>query len=153
MALQNTKYLVRELGGPLTTQVTSKPSLLGANEVLIHVKSIAVNPADYKMIDQGHRITAWPLVPGLDGAGVVDRVGEAVQRFSPGDRVTAQFVPGERGASYQTFAAVKEDSVARIPDSWSFENAASLGYVAIISKSIVNLAYQCFPAGFPISLR
>ncbi|KAJ5224966.1 hypothetical protein N7468_006191 [Penicillium chermesinum] len=79
------------------------------------------------MIDQGHRFTSWPLVPGLDGAGVVDQVGAAVERFSPGDRVAALFAPGDRSASYQEFSVVKETSVAKIPDAWSFESAASLG--------------------------
>lgn len=137
MALKNTKYLVRELGGPLVAQIGAKPAVLEANEVLIQIKCIAINPADYKMIDQGHRITSWPLVPGLDGAGVVDQVGEAVKRFTLGDRVVAQFMPGDRSGSFQTFAAVKEDSVAKIPHAWSFESAASLGYVEVMTHRII----------------
>ena len=81
------------------------------------------------MIDSGHRVTSWPLVPGLDGAGVVDAIGSEVNSFAVGDRVLATFVSGNRGASFQEFAVVDEKMVAKIPDDWRFEDAAGLGFV------------------------
>lgn len=110
-------------------ETTTKPTILDPTEILIRLKAIAINPADCKMIDQGHRITSWPLVPGLDGAGIVEAVGTDVNDFGLGDRVLALFTPGNRGGSYQTFAVVQERTVAKIPTTWSFEDAATLGYV------------------------
>lgn len=129
MASQNTKYLVRSQGSPLEAITTSIPTLVEPNDVLIRLKAVAINPADCKMIDQGHRITSWPLVPGMDGAGVVEATGRDVRRFAVGDEVVAMFTPGDRGASFQTFAVVSEARVAKKPASWSFEDAATLGCV------------------------
>lgn len=81
------------------------------------------------MIDSGHRVTSWPLVPGLDGAGVVEAVGSEVNSFVVGNRVLATFVSGNRGASFQTFAVVDEKMIAKIPGHWPFEEAAGLGSV------------------------
>jgi len=103
---------------------------------MIRLKAIAINPADIKMIDQGHRVTSWPLVPGLDGAGVVEAVGEHVKRFKVGDEVLASFGGGGRGASYQEVAVVKEGIGARKPEAWGWEEAASLPCV---------LAFLSFP--------
>lgn len=129
MALHNTKYLIREIGGPLIPTVASKPASIGPTEVLIGMKAIAINPADYKMIDYGHRAAPWPLVPGLDGAGVVEEVGDQVQNIALGDRVLALFTPGDRSASCQSFAMVSDSAVAKIPPTWTLEDAATLGYV------------------------
>ena len=79
------------------------------------------------MIDSGHRVTRYPFIPGLDGAGTVHAVGTSVTRFTVGDEVLAMFAAGsENGGSYQTHAVVEEGMVAKKPASWSTEEAASL---------------------------
>ncbi|KAK3369342.1 chaperonin 10-like protein [Lasiosphaeria ovina] len=127
MSTQNTQYAALGQGQPLTTQTSAKPALEAADEVLMRVRAVAINPADYKMVGQGQRGAVWPLVPGLDGAGVVEAVGADVRRFAVGDRVLAMFSPAaNRTASFQTHAVLREQKVARIPDAWSFEEAAGL---------------------------
>lgn len=137
MASENTRYLVKEKGGPLVATRAAKPTITDPTEVLIRLKAIAINPADCKMIDQGQRVNSWPLVPGLDGAGVVEAVGSDVKRFTVGDEVLAMFSAGDRGGSYQELAVVQETMVAKKPGTWSFEDAASLGCVAFFSSSSV----------------
>ena len=84
------------------------------------------------MIDLGHRVTSWPIVPGLDGAGVVEAVGDDVKNFAVGDEVLSLFMAGDKGASYQEFAVVREGMVARKPKTWAWEEAASLGFVVLL---------------------
>ncbi|KAH7163586.1 putative alcohol dehydrogenase [Dactylonectria estremocensis] len=127
MESQNTKYLVPAQGNLLVPKVTTRPTIMEPTEVMIRLKTVAINPADCKMIDQGHRITSWPLVPGLDGAGIVEAVGEKVKRVGPGDMVLALFAPGDRGGSFQKLAVVQEKMVTKVPTTWSFEDAATLG--------------------------
>jgi NADPH:quinone reductase-like Zn-dependent oxidoreductase len=129
MALNFSKWLVRQKGGSLEAMIAPKPLVLQPTEVLIRVKAIAINPADYKMIDQGHRVTSWPLVPGLDGAGVIEQVGDKAGDFMDGDRVLALFTPGDSSGSYQEYAVVQGKDVAKIPATWSLEEAATLGFV------------------------
>jgi len=145
MASENTKLLVRGQGSPLEAITTSKPTITEPNEVMIRLKVIAINPVDCKMIDQGHRVTSWPLVPGLDGAGVVEAVGDDVKNFSVGDEVLAMFTAGDRGGAFQNFAVVQEAMVAKKPTTWSFEDAATLGYVVFVFPLLL-----CYPFLFAV---
>jgi NADPH:quinone reductase-like Zn-dependent oxidoreductase len=141
MASENTEILVREKGSHLEVITTAKSTIIEPNEVMVRVKAIAINPADCKMIDQGHRVTSCPLVPGLDGAGVVEAVGAHVKNFALGDEVLAMFTAGNRGSAFQNFAVVQEMMVAKKPTSWSFEDAATLGYFIL---SFIYLGYYFF---------
>jgi NADPH:quinone reductase-like Zn-dependent oxidoreductase len=47
-------------------------------------------------------VQKWPVVFGSDGAGVVDAVGEGVEKFKKGDEVMAKFARGtDKGGSFQ----------------------------------------------------
>jgi NADPH:quinone reductase len=60
-----------------------------ADEVLIDVHAASVSYMDYLMICGGYQLRPpLPYVPGTDAAGVVVAVGEDVDRFHPGDRVS-----------------------------------------------------------------
>lgn len=126
----NVKYLACEKNKPLVRTVATKPTDLEPNEVLIRLKAIAINPADCKTIDEGHRADSWPLVPGLDGSGIVEAIGKSVENFLPGDDVLAMFSCTDRGGSYQNFAVVPEGMVAKKPAAWSFEDASTVAYVS-----------------------
>ena len=58
----------------------------------------------------------FPMVPGADGAGVVDAVGEGTVRFSPGDDVFGQLLMAPLGSAgtYAEYVAVTEAA----PLSW-----------------------------------
>jgi len=60
----------------------------GADELVIDVKSIGVNPADTYMRGGAYAIVPeLPYIPGGDASGIVSAVGEGVSRFEVGDRV------------------------------------------------------------------
>lgn len=59
----------------LQTRLTPKP---GPDELLIAVKSVALNPADAYMRDQGVFIPTYPTVIGFDLSGLVLEVGHNV---------------------------------------------------------------------------
>lgn len=60
----------------------------GAGEVRVRVRAASVNPIDWKLVTgaMGEAPTG-PVVPGFDGAGVVDEVGEGVTDVAVGDDV------------------------------------------------------------------
>src|SRR4051794_20804448 len=115
MATENTRILVDEKGGPLNVNTAEKPFATDPKDVVIRLKAIAINPADCKMIDQGQRVSSWPFVPGLDGSGVVEAVGDEVSTVAIRDEVLALFTAGDRSGSYQKYAVVKENMVAKKP--------------------------------------
>jgi NADPH:quinone reductase-like Zn-dependent oxidoreductase len=57
--------------------------------VVIRNKFAAVNPADWKVQDNGSFIRCYPVVLGEDVAGDVVEVGEGVTHVKKGDRVIA----------------------------------------------------------------
>ncbi|KAJ5899571.1 hypothetical protein N7495_004315 [Penicillium taxi] len=61
----------------LQTRPTPKP---GPDKLLIAVKSVALNPADAYMRDQGLFIPMYPMVIGFDMAGLVREVGNNVPK-------------------------------------------------------------------------
>ncbi|KAH8691552.1 chaperonin 10-like protein [Talaromyces proteolyticus] len=97
--------------------------------ILVKTVSVAVNPADWKLI----AFLAPPAVlVGSDYSGVVEAVGKDVKKeFSQGDRVCG-FVHGcnavqpEDGA-FAEYIVAKGDLQMKIPDSMSFQEAATLG--------------------------
>ncbi len=61
------------------------PAITG-NQVLVRMKAVALNHLDI-WVRRGIPGVPLPLIPGSDGAGIVEAVGEKVQRFKPGDEV------------------------------------------------------------------
>ncbi|GAP99989.1 alcohol dehydrogenase catalytic domain-containing protein [Leptolyngbya sp. NIES-2104] len=104
------------------------------NHVLIRVKATSVNPVDCK-IRQGAVPDISPEFPAIlhgDVAGVVEAVGEGVQRFSVGDEVygCAGGVRG-MGGTLAEFMLADADLIAKKPRSLGMREAAALPLVAI----------------------
>lgn len=58
---------------------------------------------------------------GLEFSGIVTRVGARVHDFSPGDKVM-----GFGSACFASHVVTRADAVARMPEEWSFEAAATV---------------------------
>src|SRR5262249_41898769 len=61
----------------------------GPGEVRIAIRAAALNHLDL-FVREGIPGVPLPQIPGGDGAGVVDRLGEGVDEVTPGDRVLIQ---------------------------------------------------------------
>lgn len=59
----------------------------GPGEIRVEVKASAVNHIDHWQTQGRPKPKSFPHVPGSDGAGIVDAVGEGVTRFAVGDEV------------------------------------------------------------------
>lgn len=105
----------------------------GPNELLIGVKSVALNPVDYYQRDRGIFLTQYPAVLGSDVAGIVLSTGSDVSPDAPqpGTRVAA-FATGfyEGGnpdyGSLQTRVLASASMVVVLPDSITFNEASLL---------------------------
>ncbi|KAJ5167022.1 uncharacterized protein N7482_005803 [Penicillium canariense] len=84
----------------LQTRPTPKP---GPDELLIAVKSVALNPADTHMRDHGLFIPTYPTVTGFDMAGLVLEVGDNVHTDATDDSSGSSFRPGTRVAAYAAY--------------------------------------------------
>jgi NADPH:quinone reductase-like Zn-dependent oxidoreductase len=96
--------------------------------ILVRVRAVALNPTDWKHIT----FVDAPVTIGCDFAGDVVEVGKGVTKaWEKGDRVCgfvhgANVVQTEDGA-FGEYLVAKADVQMRIPDSLSYEEAATLG--------------------------
>ncbi|NLR68208.1 NADP-dependent oxidoreductase [Chitinophaga varians] len=105
---------VSEFKGTPTLMDLPKPAIRPGT-VLIKVQAAGMNPFDWKMTDgimnNGKTPHQFPLIMGVDGAGVIEEVGEGVTRFKKGDLVYGQFIHMPIGeGSYAEYAIVPEKS-------------------------------------------
>ena len=117
--------LVREFGGPEVLREEEVPlPVPGEGEVLIELEASGVNRADVLTRSGGYHAAGQPpIVPGLEGSGVVREVGASVTGVGVGDRV---FAFGGRPGFYAAYAAVPEGRVVEMPDGLDWDSAAAL---------------------------
>ena len=114
---------IRQPGGPEELQIVDVPvGEPGPGEVRIRHHAIGLN-----FIDVYHRTGLYPLAMpagiGMEGAGVVEAVGEGVTHLQPGDRAAyASQPPG----SYCEVRVMPAQCVCRLPDAIGFETAAGM---------------------------
>jgi len=124
----------------LTQVEKSKPE---PNQILVHVRAIALNPVDWKMAKYGFLIKSYPVVLGCDVAGVVEEIGSEVTDFKVGDEVFGLSSIGVSGA-FQEFTLLESDLAAKKPTNISFEQAATLP-VGALTACLQVFHYFGFP--------
>jgi NADPH:quinone reductase-like Zn-dependent oxidoreductase len=121
-----------EYGGPEVQEFVDlpKPSP-GPDEILVRVKSAAVNPVDFK-IRQGMLKDFIPLeLPaefGSELSGVVAGIGQDVDGFAVGDEVFGSPVPTH--GAFSEYTVISAAATAKEPAQVSFHDAATLAVAA-----------------------
>ncbi len=105
-----------------------------ADELLIRVRATTVNRTDcgfrsaeyaiIRFVGGGLLKPRHPIL-GCEYAGEVVAVGDRVTRFAPGDRVFG-FDDARFGSHAEYRISRQTDALARIPDGWTYEEAAPL---------------------------
>src|SRR5690606_30738515 len=123
---------MQRYGGPdvLSEQEADLPSY-GDYQVLVELYATSVNPVDANiragLVQEVFPVDSFPHILGLDLAGIVKEVGDAVTRFKPGDRVFGIAISG----TYAEYAVAEESQLASLPDDVSFEKAGASPAVAL----------------------
>jgi putative PIG3 family NAD(P)H quinone oxidoreductase len=119
-----TVVAISEPGGPLVLKPERRPvPHPGPGEILIRVRAAGVNRPDVLQ-----RQGAYPPppgasdLPGLEASGEVAAVGDGVQRWRSGDKVTA-LTPG---GGYAEYVVVHETNALPIPHGFTFTEAAAI---------------------------
>jgi NADPH:quinone reductase-like Zn-dependent oxidoreductase len=118
-----------ELGGPdvlrIEDEVVPEP---GPGEVRVQVKAIGLNRAETLFRSGNYIETATlPASLGLEAAGVVEMVGEGVDGFSAGDKVSV--IPPKSMAtspSYRVLANFPAKLLVKHPPSLGWQQAAAV---------------------------
>lgn len=142
--------LLDQIAGPLQVREVPPPEAPEGG-VVVQVRATGLCRSDWHAW-AGHDDIALPHVPGHELAGVVSAVGDGVERWQVGDRVTVPFVEGcgrcvwcksgnaqvcpdqeqpgfTHWGSFAEYVALHaaDTNLVAIPDAVSFEAAAGLG--------------------------
>lgn len=107
----------------------------GANDLLVEVRAVSVNPVDTKVRQRPNPSGDWRVL-GWDAAGVVVATGPAVAGFRPGDAV---YYAGDitRPGSNAEFHLVDHRFAALKPQRLDFAAAAALPLTAITAWEVL----------------
>jgi alcohol dehydrogenase, propanol-preferring len=78
--------VLRQIRSPLALEERPDPAV-GAGEVLLEVDACAVCRTDLHVVDGDLPTPKLPIIPGHEIVGRVDRIGEGVRGFEPGEPV------------------------------------------------------------------
>lgn len=136
MSIQMQAVVVQEHGAPEHMKLVQQPMPQPQpHQVLLRMTMTSVNFADVKARRAPYRHFQAPFVPGFDGVGVIEEVGDAVVALSAGQRVAAYV----KGGSYASHALADEVLCYPLPDEVSDQDAASIG-VAITAYNALHWA-------------
>ena len=144
-------YEIREFGIDklaIAERDTLQPQ---ANEVLVKFHAFSLNYRDLMLVrGEYNPRTKFPAVPFSDGAGEIVAVGDGVSKWKVGNRVCPIFMQGwiDGEVSAETarttlggggdldgvlreFGAFSENSIVKIPENLSYEEAATLPCAAV----------------------
>ena len=126
-------------GGPEVFAIQTRPlPIPGADDLLIQVRSSAINRAD--LLQRIGRYPAPPGVPadipGLEFAGEVVACGTSVTGWAVGERVCGLV----GGGAHAEYVVTHASAVARFPDqvSWQVAGAAPEAYITAYDAMVIQ---------------
>jgi len=130
---------IEALGGPDVLRVVDLPKPTPkSGEILVAQAAIGIN-----FIDTYHRTGLYPIkLPsglGMEGAGLVEAVGDGVTRFKAGDRVA--YASGPIGA-YAEFHVVNAERAVKVPDGVPLTTAAAALLKGMTAEFLLR---RCYP--------
>ncbi len=128
-----------ETGGPEVLRWEDfDPGRPGPGEVLLRHEAIGLN-----FIDVYHRTGLYPLsalpgTPGMEGAGVVEAVGEKVTEVDVGDRVAYAGIPP---GAYAEVRVIPAHRLVKLPKSISTRQGASMMLQGMTARYLLHGCY------------
>ncbi|MDC3169621.1 quinone oxidoreductase [Paracoccaceae bacterium] len=116
-------YQKQDIDQPLANQIQIKNTAIGVNYHDVYVRS-----GLYKTL-------TLPGIPGCEASGIVEKIGDNVEGFEVGERVT--FCTREYGA-YASHINISHDKVIKIPDFLSDKLVATSFLRAMTVEMLIN---------------
>jgi NADPH2:quinone reductase len=129
-----------ETGGPEVLRWEEyDPGQPGPGEALVRQEAVGLN-----FIDVYHRTGLYPLpsfpaTPGMEGAGIVEAVGQGVTEVSVGDRVAYAGLPPGAYAEIRTIPAHR---LVKLPEGISTRQAAAMMLQGMTARYLLHGCYK-----------
>jgi putative PIG3 family NAD(P)H quinone oxidoreductase len=131
--------VITRFGGPEVLEIQNVPKPQpGPDEVLVHVRSSALNRADLLQRAGGYAPPpgAPQNISGLEFAGEVAELGTNAQRWHKGDRVMG--ITG--GGAHAEFVTTHQDALAAVPPNLEWPAAGAVPEVFITAHDALQQA-------------
>jgi NADPH2:quinone reductase len=131
---------IYETGGPEVMRWEPfDPGAPGPGEARVRHEAVGLN-----FIDVYHRTGLYPLpslpaVPGMEGAGIVEAIGEGVTEVSVGERVAYAGLPPGAYAQIRTIPAHR---LVSLPESIAFEQAAGMMLQGMTARYLIRGCFR-----------
>ena len=130
--------IISKIGGPEVLELKDiKLEDPKSNEVLIKNEAIGLN-----YIDTYHRSGLYPVdLPsniGIEGAGVIEKIGPDVKNFNVGEKVAYASMPI---GSYSTHRIFPTKKLVKVPEGIELENVVSLMTEGITTFYLLHKTY------------
>jgi NADPH2:quinone reductase len=112
----------------------------GQGEARVKIEAAGINFIDVYQRTGQYR-GEFPFTLGVEGAGVVDKVGAGVTEVKPGDRVAFASHPG----SYAEYATVSAWKLVSIPNGVSMQQAAAVMLQGMTTHYLTHSTYPLQP--------
>jgi NADPH2:quinone reductase len=110
-------------------------------EALVRHKAVGLNYIDVYFRTGLYKAPSLPVTIGMEGAGVVEAVGDGVTAVQVGDRVA---YAGALGA-YAEARCAPADKLVKIPEGIGFEQAAAMMLQGMTAQFLVRRTYRVKP--------
>jgi len=139
-SLMITKY--GELSTSLEIQEVPIPSI-APNQILIKTYASSFNPLDYKIVRgdfKAMRKIQFPKGIGRDVSGVIEQVGEKVEKFKAGEKVCSRIDESLVG-TMADYVISNADDVSLLPSNLKHEEIAGIPLAGLTSyQALVDVA-------------
>jgi len=130
-------------GGPEVLQWEDEsPGNPGPGEVRIIQEAVGLNYIDVYHRSGLYPVPSLPVIPGLEGAGTVDAVGDGVNGFVRGDRVAYAGVPI---GAYAEVRCLPAHRLVKLPDGISTKQAAAMMLQGMTVRYLLKGCYDVQP--------
>jgi NADPH:quinone reductase len=136
---------VEKQGGPEVLKLRDIPPIEapGPGQAVVRIIAAGVN-----FVDVGQRRGSYPrevpFTPGLEGAGVVESVGEGVRNVKQSDRVAFTGLPG----AYAEAMLADAERLIPLPDEFTFEEGAAFPLQGATAHYLIHEFRPPVPGSF-----
>jgi NADPH2:quinone reductase len=131
---------IYETGGPdLLRWEEYDPGQPAAGEALVRHEAVGLNFIDVYQRTGLYPLPSLPAVLGLEGAGIVEAVGEGVTEFAAGDRVAYAAVPP---GAYAEKRLIPAHRLVKLPDTISTQQGAAMMLQGMTARYLLRGCYE-----------
>ncbi len=131
---------IYETGGPEVMRwEADDPGQPAAGEALVRHEAVGLNFIDIYHRSGIYPLPALPAVLGLEGAGVVEAVGEGVSEVAAGDRVAYAGVPP---GAYAEVRRIPAHRLVKLPEAVSTRQGAAMMLQGMTARYLLRGCYK-----------